>query len=95
MAMDLVMYSLIKPNPFVAPNDPGPTLMYNAGFQATQQMNTTKQLWDNDQNYFLTYVNVHRACFRLLGELIHPEYKVSNQPGLLGWNFRASLRSWL
>jgi hypothetical protein len=59
MAMDPVMYSLIEPNPFVAPNDPGPMPTYNAGFQATQQMKTTEQLWDNDQNYFLSNMNVH------------------------------------
>jgi hypothetical protein len=81
MDMDPMMYSLIEPNPFVSPVDPGPTLTYNAGFQANQQMKTTEQLWDNDRNYFLAYVNVHRACFRLLDELIRPEYKVSNQPG--------------
>jgi hypothetical protein len=93
MAMDPVMYSLIKPNPFVTPNDPGLMPTYNAGFQATQQMKTMEQLWDNDRNYFLSYVNVHRACFRLLDELIHPEYKVSNQPGLSGWNSTMLIQS--
>ena len=93
MALDPMMYSLIEPNPFVAPVNPGPTPMYNAGFQANQQMKTTEQLWDNDRNYFLSYVNVHRACFCLLDELIRPEYKVSNQPGLSGLNSTMSIQT--
>ncbi len=73
--MDPKMYSLIKINPFVAPPDPGPTAVYNAGFQTPQQMKMTEQIWENDKIYFLSYGNIYRACFRLIDELVRPEFK--------------------
>jgi hypothetical protein len=54
LAMDPTMYSLIEVNPFVAPPDPGPTAVYNAGFQTPQQMKMTEQIWENDKIYFLS-----------------------------------------
>jgi hypothetical protein len=54
LAIDPTMYSLIKVNPFVAPPDPGPTPVYNAGFQTPQQMKMTEQIWENDKIYFLS-----------------------------------------
>jgi hypothetical protein len=75
LAMDPKMYSLIKINPFVAPPDPGPTAVYNAGFQTPQQMKMTEQIWENDKIYFLSYGNIYRACFRLIDELVRPEFK--------------------
>jgi hypothetical protein len=77
------MYSLIEVNPLITPPDPGPTPVYNAGFQTPQQMKMTEQVWENDKIYFLSYGNIHRACFRLLDELVRPEFKVSNVPALL------------
>ena len=91
--MDPTMYSLIKVNPFVATPDPGPTAVYNAGFQTPQQMKMTEQIWDNDKIYFLSYGNIHRACFRLIDELVRPEFKVSNVPGLTGWNSTMSIQA--
>ena len=86
VAMDPVMYALIEPTPFFIPVDPGATPTYNGGFQSPQQMRTSEQMWENDRNYFLSYINIHCACFRLLDELVRPEYKVSNIGGLTGWN---------
>jgi hypothetical protein len=81
------MYAMIKLTPFAIPNDPGPTPAYNpAVFQTPVQMKIAKQLWDNDRRYYLSYENIHRACFRLLDEIVRPEFKVSNIPGLHGWN---------
>jgi hypothetical protein len=92
VAMDPVMYALIEPNPFIIPVDPRATPTYNPGFQTQQQMKTTEQMWDNDRNYFLSYGNIHRACFRLLDDLVRPEYKVSNIGGLTGWNSTMSIQ---
>ena len=86
LAMAPTMYAMIERVPFVFPIDPGPTPTYNAGFQTPVQMKITEQLWANDRNYFLSYENIHRACFRLLDEVVRPEFKVSNIPGLQGWN---------
>ncbi len=66
VAMDPMMYSMIKLTPFDIPADPGPTPMYNPGLQNPQQMKTTEQMWENDRNYFLSYSNIHLTCFQLL-----------------------------
>ena len=92
VAMDPVMYALIEPIPFAIPGDPGTTPPYNGGFQTQQMMKTTEMIWENDRNYFQSYGNIHRACFRLLDELVRPEYKVSNINGLTGWNSTMSIQ---
>ena len=92
VAMDPVMYALIEPIPFAIPGDPGATPPYNGGFQTQQMMKTTEMIWENDRNYFQSYGNIHRACFRLLDELVRPEYKVSNINGLTGWNSTMSIQ---
>jgi hypothetical protein len=92
VAMDPVMYGLIEPNLFVLPVDPGTTPTYAVGFQNPQQIKTTEQMWEHDRNYYMSYSNIHRACFRLLDELVRPEYKVSNIAGLTGWNSTMSIQ---
>ena len=92
VAMDPLMYALIEPAPFAIPLDPGATPPYNEGFQTQQMMKTTEMIWENDRNYFQSYGNIHRACFRLLDELVRPEYKVSNINGLTGWNSTMSIQ---
>ena len=92
VAMDPVVYALIEPNPFAIPIDPGATPTYGQGFQTTQMMKTTEMIWENERTYFQSYGNIHRACFRLLDELIRPEYKVSNVSGLTGWNSTMSIQ---
>jgi hypothetical protein len=92
VAMDPVMYGLIEANPFVIPVDPGATPTYAGGFQNPQQLKTTERMWENDRNYHMSYSNIHQACFRLLDELVRPEYKVSNIAGLMGWNSTMSIQ---
>ena len=91
--MDPTMYSMIEINPFAIPINPGPTPTYNNGFQTPQQMKITKQLWENNRHYFLSYENIHRACFRLLDDIVRPEFKVSNIPGLQGWNSTMTIQA--
>ena len=93
LAMDPAMYALIEIDPFVFPPDPGPTPVYAGGWLPTSAMEVTKQLWENARHYFLSFQNVQRACFRLLDELIRDEYKVSNIPGLNGWNSSMSIQA--
>lgn len=92
LAMDAAMYAMIENVPFAIPLDPGPTTTYNVGFQTTQQMRASEQLWESARNYFLSYENINRACFRLLDEIVRPEYKVSNFPGGIGWNSTMSIQ---
>ena len=93
LAMDPTMYSLIEVNPFVSPPDPGPTPVYAAGFLPNSAMEVTKQLWENAKKYYLSYQNIHRACFRLLDDLVCDEYKVSNMAGLNGWNSSMTIQT--
>ena len=93
MAMAPTMYALIEVNPFVSPPDPGPTPVYAGGFLPTSAMEVTKQLWENAKNYYLSYLNIHRACFRLLDDLVRDEYKVSNMAGLNGWNSSMTIQA--
>jgi hypothetical protein len=39
-----------------------------------------------DKNYFLSYKNIARACFRMFDANIAAQFKVSNTPLLMGWN---------
>ena len=91
VAIDPVMCALIEPVPFTVPKDLGATPMYAPGFINPTQIRTTEQVWDNTRNYFLSYSNIHKACFRLLDELVRLEYKVSNIVGLTGWNSTMSI----
>jgi hypothetical protein len=84
LAIDPTMYAMIETIPFT---------IHNSGFQSPQQMKTTEQLWENNRNYFLLYENIHRASFRLLNEIVRPEYKVSNIAGLNGWNSTMTIQA--
>jgi hypothetical protein len=94
LAMAPAMYAMIEVNPFTIPIDPGPTPAYNpAIFQTPVQMRTAEQMWEYDRRYYLSYENIHRACFRLLDEIVRPEFKVSNIPGLNGWNSTMTIQA--
>jgi hypothetical protein len=42
---------------------------------------------------YLSYVNLSRACFCMLDENIPDQFKVSNNPNLIGWNPTMSIQS--
>jgi hypothetical protein len=44
-----------------------------------------------EKNYFLSYKNIERACFRMFDANIGAQYKVSNNPTLTGWNSTMSI----
>jgi hypothetical protein len=44
-----------------------------------------------DKNYFLSYKNITRACFRMFDTNIGAQFKVSNTPALTGWNSTMSI----
>ncbi len=90
--MDPTMYVLIKLSPFVAPPDPGNVPFY-LNFAAPQVLKTIDNLWENAQNYYLSYVNISRACFCMLDENIPDQFKVSNDPTLIRLNPMKSIQS--
>jgi hypothetical protein len=48
--------------------------------------------FERDKNYFVSYKNIKRACFRMLDELVPNQYKVLNTPALIGWNATMSIQ---
>ncbi len=79
------MYALIKNQKFIALSNPGASPPF-LQFTTPQGIKTCKHLWKNARNYYLSYINISRACFRMLDKLVRDKYKGSNNPNLLGWN---------
>jgi hypothetical protein len=46
----------------------------------------------HNKNYYLSYKNINRACFKMLDENIQPQYKVSNVTTMMGGNATMSIR---
>ncbi len=78
-----MVYTLLEPNPFVTPADPGAVAVY-AQFALPAQMKTTSVMFIWAQNEYGSYKNIMKACFRMLDENISDQFKVSNVPTLIG-----------
>ncbi len=87
LAMDPAAYLLLEGTAFTVPPDPGPTLDFPGGAAVARSvMKTTQATFDREKNYFLSYKNISRACFRMLDANVSAQFKVSNSPTLTGWN---------
>jgi hypothetical protein len=91
LAMDPALYTLLEPNAFIIPITPGNIPTYPA-FASPSMIKNIDNIFDRNQNYFLSYVNINRACFTMLDDKISDRYKVSNTPNLMGWNSTMSIR---
>ena len=70
LVMDLVMYALLRPTtPFVAVVDPGEYAIY-VNFATKAAMKLTDKIFEQNKNYYLSFVNINRACFRMLNDNI-------------------------
>ena len=49
-------------------------------------MKTIQATFDRDKNYYLSYKNIMRACFHMLGANVLDQFKVLNNPTLTGRN---------
>ncbi len=88
--MDLSMYELLEPIPFAIPVNPGSvSAILQTSTTATIKVLTLE--FDHTKNYFNSYNNIHRACFKMLNDSIPEEFKVSNNPALTGWNSTMSI----
>ena len=89
--MDPARYQLLEGIAFSAIHDPGPTAIYPQWAAPT----TVKMIIDatflREKNYFLSYQNIERACFRMFDANIGAQYRVSNNPTLTGWNSTMSI----
>jgi hypothetical protein len=87
LAMDPAAYQLLEGTAFTIPPDPGPTVTFPGGAAVARTvMKTTEATFDRDKNYFLSYKNIQRACFRMLDANVAAQFKVSNNAALTGWN---------
>ena len=92
LVMSPTIYSLLEANAFTVPVDPGPSASYTP-FAPPATMKMIDAAFERDKNYFVSYKNIYRACFRMLDAMVPPSFKVSNVPALLGWNTTMSIES--
>jgi hypothetical protein len=90
LVMDPGLYALIEPILFNIPINPGAMLVYQ-NF-APPAMKMVDYAFEQNKNYFLLFTNINRACFRMLDNTIPNQFKVSNQPNLIGWNASMSIQ---
>ncbi len=93
LVIDPVMYVLLEPTvPFAGINNPGDFLVY-ANFATEAAIKMTDKQFKHDKNYYLSFVNINWACFRMLNSTITDQFKVSNTLNMTGWNLSMSMRS--
>jgi hypothetical protein len=99
MVMAQELYALLTPTPFRLPIDPGPNAIYvqpvnmndpNAVVDASPLSRTEQDTIDTTftrcKNYFMSMVNIERACFTAIDACINNAFKVSNNPTIQGWH---------
>ena len=79
LAVDPTAYQHLTGQVFIIPPDPGPTAVYPA-WAAPNEARTINAKFLHKKNYFLSYVNIHRACFRMLDANVSAQFKVWNNP---------------
>ena len=89
--MDPALYSLLEPNAFVIPVSPGDVPTYPP-FASQSNIKNIDNIFERDRNYFLSCVNINRACFTMLDDSVNDRFKVSNTPNLTGWNTSMAIR---
>jgi hypothetical protein len=83
LAMAPAVYTLLEPNVFIMPANPGPAPLYTA-FAMPAAIKIVDATFKQDKNYFVSYKNIYHACFHMLNKLVPNQYKVLNMPALLG-----------
>ncbi len=81
--MDPGLYALIEPVPFAVPVNPGATLVYQI-FSPPAVMKMVDYAFKRNKSYFLSYMNINRACFCMLDDSVPIQFKVLNVPTLTG-----------
>jgi hypothetical protein len=83
--MDPATYQLLEGTTFVMPIDPDLMAIYPQ-WAAPTMVKMIHATFLHEKNYFLSYKNIARACFRMSDTNIGAQFKVSNTPALMGWN---------
>ena len=77
LAMEPNMYALLDAVPFAIPINPGDTPIYTQ-LATPSHMKMADAIFLRNKNYYLSYKNINRACFKMLDENLQPQYKVLN-----------------
>jgi hypothetical protein len=89
--MDPAMYALIEPTmPSALVAGPSNFPVYN-NFATEVVIKMMDKRFEQDKNYYLSYMNTNRACFCMLNKNIADQFKVSNTPNIMGWSFSMSI----
>jgi hypothetical protein len=75
LVMDPGLYALIKPVPFAVPVNPGATPVHQ-NFAPPAMVKMVDYVFERNKNYFLSYSNINRACFRMLDDSVPIQFKV-------------------
>jgi hypothetical protein len=85
LVMDPATYLLLEGAAFIIPPDPGLMAIFPNGAAVSQTVaKTTQATFDRDKNYYLSYKNITRVCFRMLDANLSAQLKVLNNPTLTG-----------
>jgi hypothetical protein len=90
LAMEPNMYTLLEAVPFPIPINPGDTPIYTQ-FATPSHMKMADAIFLRNKNYYLSYKNINRACFKMLDENVQPQYKVLNVTTMTVWNATMSV----
>lgn len=85
MATQPALFALLDPVPFLMPGDPGGYPVY-AQFASTSQIKMIDGDFKLRKNMHQSSINIARAIFLMLSDCVPEQYRVSNTPGLSGWN---------
>jgi hypothetical protein len=85
LAIDPGVYALLEPRAFAEPLNPGATAVYPQ-FLPPAMVKMIDAIFTRDKNYYLSFLNINQACFKMLNETVSNQFKVSNTPNLTGWN---------
>jgi hypothetical protein len=78
--------------PFAIPINPGNTPVYTQ-FTTPSHIKMADAIFLRNKNYYLSYKNINRACFKMLDENVQPQYKALNVTTMTGWNATMIFRS--
>jgi hypothetical protein len=83
LVMDPGLYALIESIPFKIPINPGAMPVYQ-NIAPTAMIKMVDYTFKHNENCFLLFANIIRACFCMLDDTVPNQFKVSNQPNLTG-----------
>jgi hypothetical protein len=83
--MDPATYIFLEGTPFVVPVNSDAVEIYPQ-WAAPTTIKMIDAMFLCNKNFFLSYKNIARACFRMFDANIAAQFKVSNTPLLTGWN---------